>query len=91
MFLPTAAGRAAGGGGARGGRRGRRGRGQAPRTACRAEEAERPRRAGEGREEGLAAPPPLRRREAAMPVYEGLGSGAEKTAVVIDLGEAFTK
>lgn len=28
---------------------------------------------------------------AAMPLYEGLGSGGEKTAVVIDLGEAFTK
>ncbi|NP_001085939.1 actin-related protein 10 homolog S homeolog [Xenopus laevis] len=26
-----------------------------------------------------------------MPLYEGLGSGGEKTAVVIDLGEAFTK
>uniref|UniRef100_A0A2K5I989 Actin related protein 10 n=1 Tax=Colobus angolensis palliatus TaxID=336983 RepID=A0A2K5I989_COLAP len=25
-----------------------------------------------------------------MPLYEGLGSGGEKTAVVIDLGEAFT-
>lgn len=28
---------------------------------------------------------------ATMPLYEGLGSGGEKTAVVIDLGEAFTK
>lgn len=28
---------------------------------------------------------------AAMPLYEGLGSGGEKTAVVLDLGEAFTK
>lgn len=27
----------------------------------------------------------------AMPLYEGLGSGGEKTAVVLDLGEAFTK
>ncbi|KAG8449406.1 hypothetical protein GDO86_016161 [Hymenochirus boettgeri] len=26
-----------------------------------------------------------------MPLYEGLGSGGEKTAVVIDLGESFTK
>ncbi|TRZ16998.1 hypothetical protein HGM15179_010092 [Zosterops borbonicus] len=26
-----------------------------------------------------------------MPLYEGLGSGGEKTAVVIDLGQAFTK
>jgi len=26
-----------------------------------------------------------------MPLYEVLGSGGEKTAVVIDLGEAFTK
>ncbi|XP_015705761.1 actin-related protein 10-like [Coturnix japonica] len=26
-----------------------------------------------------------------MPLYEGLGSGGEKTAVVLDLGEAFTK
>ncbi|NXJ16259.1 ARP10 protein, partial [Odontophorus gujanensis] len=26
-----------------------------------------------------------------MPLYEGLGSGGEKTAVVMDLGEAFTK
>ncbi|NXL32655.1 ARP10 protein, partial [Glaucidium brasilianum] len=26
-----------------------------------------------------------------MPLYEGLGSGGEKTAVVIDLGEAYTK
>uniref|UniRef100_A0A8C8ZJT9 Actin-related protein 10 n=1 Tax=Prolemur simus TaxID=1328070 RepID=A0A8C8ZJT9_PROSS len=26
-----------------------------------------------------------------MPLYEGLGSGREKTGVLIDLGEAFTK
>lgn len=49
-----------------------------------------------GREEaGREADTPLRgcgrRGEAAMPLYEGLGSGGEKTAVVIDLGEAFTK
>lgn len=50
-----------------------------------------PPRRKEGREEGPAAAPALRRREAAMPLYEGLGSGGEKTAVVIDLGEAFTK
>ncbi|KAJ6652748.1 hypothetical protein lerEdw1_010939 [Lerista edwardsae] len=34
---------------------------------------------------------PGSRGAAAMPLYEGLGSGGEKTAVVIDLGVAFTK
>lgn len=41
-------------------------------------------------EEGPAVPL-AEEPEAAMPLYEGLGSGGEKTAVVIDLGEAFTK
>lgn len=26
-----------------------------------------------------------------MPLFDGLGSGAEKTAIVIDLGAAYTK
>lgn len=26
-----------------------------------------------------------------MPLFDGLGSGGEKTAIVIDLGAAFTK
>lgn len=30
-------------------------------------------------------------REAVMPLYRGLGRGGEKIAVVLDLGEAFTK
>lgn len=37
------------------------------------------------------APRAASRSLSAMPLYEGLGSGGEKTAVVIDLGEAFTK
>lgn len=76
---------AASGGGALRGSVGRRMCGQAPRAARRAGEDEgpiagrRPRRAAGG-----AA-------GAAMPLYEGLGSGGEKTAVVLDLGAAFTK